>query len=83
MIKTVKYVEVARGDKLADLVLKNCQIVNVFSNELEKGDIAITDGVIVGIGSYNGKKEYQNRSTKLIMKKRLVGKQNMSVITMM
>jgi len=57
MIKTVKYVEVARGDKLADLVLKNCQIVNVFSNELEDGDIAITDGVIVGIGKYNGKKE--------------------------
>lgn len=54
---TVKLVEVARGDTLADLVLKNCKIINVFTSQIEDADIAITDGIIVGIGSYDGKEE--------------------------
>jgi adenine deaminase len=57
MIKTISYVEVARGDKEADLVLKNCKIVNVFTHEIEEGDVAIVGGVIVGIGEYSGKEE--------------------------
>ena len=56
-MKTIGLVDVARGDTLADLVLKNCQIIDVFSSKIEKGDIAITDGVIVGIGTYQGIKE--------------------------
>ncbi|MCK5387987.1 MAG: adenine deaminase [Candidatus Izimaplasma sp.] len=54
---TIKLVEIARGDKPADLVLKNCKIVNVFTSKIEQGDIAITDGTIVGIGKYEGVKE--------------------------
>ena len=54
---TVKLVEIARGSVPADLVLKNCRIINVFNSEIEQGDIAITDEVIVGIGKYNGVKE--------------------------
>jgi adenine deaminase len=46
---------VARGDSPADLVLQNVRIVNVFSGEIEAGDIAIFDGRIAGIGSYRGK----------------------------
>jgi len=57
-MKTIELVEVARGEKLADFVLKNCNIVNVFNGEIEKGDIAISKGVIVGIGSYSGVKEH-------------------------
>ena len=50
-------IEVAAGRKIADLVIKNCQIVNVFSGEIERGDIAIADGKIAGIGeNYDGKK---------------------------
>jgi len=56
-MKTINLVKAARGDSLEDLVLKNCQIINVFSSQIEKGDIAITDGIIVGIGSYQGKEE--------------------------
>ena len=56
-MKTIKQVEIARGDRLAELVLKNCRIVNVFTSKIEKGDIAINDGIIVGIGSYQGEKE--------------------------
>ena len=42
--------QIALGNEPADLVLKNCQIINVFTHEIETGDIAIADGMIVGIG---------------------------------
>lgn len=48
---------IARGLETADLVLKNAQIVNVFTGEIIKGDIAIADGKIAGIGSYTGAEE--------------------------
>ena len=41
----------------ADLVLKNASIVNVFTDRVEKGNIAIKNGMIVGIGDYKGKEE--------------------------
>ena len=50
-------IDVAMGRKKADLVLKNAVYVNVFSNELCRGDIAITGGRIAGMGSYEGKTE--------------------------
>ena len=51
-------IDVAVGRKEADVVLKNATYVNVFSNELCNGDIAICNGYIVGIGKYSGKKEF-------------------------
>ncbi|WP_273326635.1 adenine deaminase [Vallitalea guaymasensis] len=53
----VEKVKVARGDKKAEFVLKNCRIVNVFNSKIERADIAIEEGVIVGIGEYEGIKE--------------------------
>ena len=47
----------AAGEVKADLVLKNAKILNVFTRELEEGDVAVKDGVIVGIGSYSGEEE--------------------------
>ena len=38
------------GKIKADLVLKNCRIVNVNTKEITKGDIAISSGFIAGIG---------------------------------
>ncbi|MCR5266690.1 MAG: adenine deaminase [Cyanobacteria bacterium RUI128] len=53
-----KLIRVARGEEKADLVIKNANIVNVFSDEIQKTDIAIYDGKIAGIGSdYVGNKE--------------------------
>lgn len=46
--------QIALGKQKADLVLKNCQIINVFTHEIETGDIAIAEGMIVGIGQYDG-----------------------------
>ena len=47
----------AKGDEKSELVLKNCKIINVFTNEIIEGDIAIDKGYIVGIGQYEGQKE--------------------------
>jgi adenine deaminase len=40
----------ARGDQPADFVLRNGQVVNVFSSEVHPADVAVADGVIVGVG---------------------------------
>lgn len=45
-----KIIAVAAGRKPADLVLRNAVFVNAFSGKLQEGDIAITEGVIAGIG---------------------------------
>ena len=52
-----RVVGAAMGREAADLVLKNASYVNVFSNEICQGDIAVAEGLIVGMGSYSGKTE--------------------------
>ncbi|MDK8181453.1 adenine deaminase [Paenibacillus sp. UMB4589-SE434] len=47
----------ASKQKPADLVIKNGRIIDVFNLEVITGDVAITDGRIVGIGRYEGKQE--------------------------
>ena len=44
----------ARGDTPCDLVLKNGRIINTFTLEILEGDIGIKDGIIAGIGEYDG-----------------------------
>lgn len=46
---------VARGDEPADVVFRNARIVNVLSGEIHEGDVAVYNGMIAGIGSYEGK----------------------------
>ena len=50
-------ISAGRGDALADLVLKNARIVNVFIDEIDTADIAISGNLIVGVGTYHGRKE--------------------------
>jgi adenine deaminase len=45
-------IKVARGEEPADLLLKNCKVVNVFSGEIEETSIAITHSRVVGLGDY-------------------------------
>ena len=47
-------IDVAAGRTRADLVLKNANVVNVFSGDVTKGDIAIHREYIAGIGDYVG-----------------------------
>lgn len=44
----------ALGYQKSDIVLRNAKYINVFTNELLDGDIAIKDGYFVGIGDYEG-----------------------------
>ncbi|MBU9673793.1 adenine deaminase [Planococcus sp. CP5-4] len=50
-------IDVANKRKKADLVIRHASIVNVYTKSLTAGDVAITDGVIVGIGDYEGVQE--------------------------
>ena len=57
LLKKQRIIAAAAGRKPADLVLKNATFVNVFSNELSTMDIAVAEGLIVGMGSYQGRSE--------------------------
>ena len=50
-------IKIANGEKNAPLVLKNANIINVFTNEIIYGDVAVYNGKIVGIGEYHGDEE--------------------------
>ena len=52
--KKQRMVRVAMGEEKADLVLKNADYVNVFSDEICHGDIAVAEGLVVGMGEYSG-----------------------------
>lgn len=55
-----KISKVTLGQEKADLVLKGGRIVDVFTNEIHRADLAVADGVIAGIGTYyEGKEEIQ------------------------
>lgn len=58
LAKKQRIVRVAAGMEKADLVLKNATYLNVFSNEFCFGDIAVAEGLIVGMGQYEGIQEY-------------------------
>jgi adenine deaminase len=49
-----KLIRVARGEAPPDLVLKGGRVLNVFSGEIIRADVAIHDGQIAGVGSYDG-----------------------------
>ncbi len=50
-------IAVARGEKKADIVLKNGQLINVFTGEIYPADIAVHKDRIAGIGDYAGEEE--------------------------
>ena len=51
MDRLQRRIQIARGTQLADLVLRNARLVNVCSGECYPADVAIADGLIVGIGA--------------------------------
>jgi len=46
---------VARGDEPADLVVSGGRVLSVFTREWLDADVAIADGVVAGIGRYEGR----------------------------
>ncbi len=59
-MKLEKYIACSKAARKlikADLVLKNARIVNVFTDRVEPGNVAIKNGIIVGIGDFEGETE--------------------------
>lgn len=52
-----RLIRTASGAEEADIVIKNCKVVDVFSGGIIQGDIALCGGWIAGVGSYRGKAE--------------------------
>lgn len=50
-----KLIDVASGKIQADIVIKNCKVVDVYNGIITDGDIAISDNLIAGVGNYEGK----------------------------
>ncbi len=46
---------VARGERPAELLFQNAQLVNVMSGEIYPADVAVDDGRVVGIGDYEAR----------------------------
>ena len=61
-----RIIAAAAGREKADLVLKNAKYLNVFSNEFLCGDIAVANGLIAGVGKYDGETEI-DVSGKLVL----------------
>ncbi|MBS3977339.1 MAG: adenine deaminase [Syntrophomonadaceae bacterium] len=57
MHDTAGLIAVARGKKEPDLVLKQAKVINVFTGEICESDVAISEGMIAGLGRYSGPKE--------------------------
>ncbi len=49
-------IKIARGDEATDILLKNGQVINVFTGEIIKTNIAISHSRIVGLGDYEAEK---------------------------
>ena len=52
-----KIIELARGEKEVDLILKNGRLVNVFSGDIHLTNVAVDEGRVIGMGDYKAKEE--------------------------
>ena len=57
MTKVARLISVAKGKIPADLLLANAKVVNVFTGEIESGNVAIYGDKIAGIGNYRQAKQ--------------------------
>jgi len=51
------YIDAAAGRRKADVVFRNCRIVDVFTGEILETSLALKDGTILGYGAYEGEQE--------------------------
>jgi adenine deaminase len=57
---------VARGDEPADLVVRGGHVLSVFTKEWLETDVAIVDGVIAGLGEYEGREVFDARGRYVV-----------------
>lgn len=46
-------IKIARGEEPADLLLKNARLINVCSGECYMADVAVADGIVVGVRAHD------------------------------
>ncbi len=59
-------ISVAKGELPADLILANARVINVFSGEIEPGNVAIYGDRIAGVGNYHRAKKVMDLGGKYI-----------------
>ena len=52
-----RYSQMARGLEKAELVFKNGRVFSSGTGEFIDGDVAVADGIVIGIGTYEGETE--------------------------
>ncbi len=57
--ETKGLINIALGEQKSDLVIKNANLVNVYSGEIYETDIAIAKGIVAGLGRYEGREEIE------------------------
>ena len=67
LLKKQRIIDAAAGREPADLVLKNATYVNVFSNELCTADIAVAEGLIVGMGQLSTARSEVDCTGKIVL----------------
>jgi adenine deaminase len=61
-----RLIDAARGLAPADVVFSNAVIFNPFSCTWEEGSLAVTDGIVVGIGTYCGRVEHDLHGARIV-----------------
>jgi adenine deaminase len=64
--KKDRLIDAARGMVKADAVFSNAELFNPFTCEWERGSFAITDGVVVGVGKYQGLTEHDMGGARIV-----------------
>jgi len=59
-------ISVAKGELAADLVLANAKVVNVFTGDIEPGNVAIYRDTIAGVGDYHQAKQVLDLSGRYL-----------------
>jgi len=65
-VDKTELVKAGRGKLPVDVLFKNARVVNVFSGEIEKKDVAVYKGFVVGFGTYRAKKTVDLKNRLLI-----------------
>ena len=59
-------IDAARGLTPADTVYRNAEVFDPFTCSWEKGDLAVKDGFVLGIGDYSGRTEVELDGTYMV-----------------
>jgi adenine deaminase len=66
MADLARRLAVARGDEAADVVIRGGRVLSVFTREWLETDVAIADGYVAGLGSYDGAEEIDARGRYVV-----------------